>query len=339
MPSTPSNHVHSVRTITAMTAEGYELPVIDVTHPAFAVDDGPEAIEALRTAFIESERQRRRMPRFMMGLFMRLAARRSLLLRALLQPDAAFLGGLSTYVMKLGADNLVSPFDDRVDRKVAASPPVVSVRVRLQQLARLLADGLAQDLAGRPGVPLHLINIGGGSAIDSLNALILLRRSTPEVLARPVTIHVLDIDARAPVFGANALAALRADNGPLTGQDIKFSHQRYNWDETEPLQRLLNELVSGRAIIAASSEGALFEYASDDSVLANLRVLHANDVQVMTGSVTRADDLALGMLANSRFTLMPRGIEGFSSLVARAGFAVARVAPALLSDQVLLRPS
>jgi hypothetical protein len=338
MPTTTPIPSGGLKTITAMTAEGYELPVIDVTHPAFAVDDGPEAVRALRAAFIESERRRKRVPKFLMSLFVRLAARRSLLLRALMRSDAAFLGGLSTYVLKLGADNLVAPFGDRVDRQVAGSPAGVAIRVRLQQTARLLAEGLEQDLVARPGAPLHLINIGGGSAIDSLNALILLRRSAGDALARPVTIHVLDLDARAPEFGANALAALRAADGPLAGQNIRLTHRHYAWDDTEPLARLMAELSSGPAVIAASSEGALFEYGSDDAVIGNLRVLRAHAVRPVTGSVTRADDVTLETLTNSRFKLVPRGIERFSALAGRAGYLVAHVESALLSDQVMLRP-
>jgi hypothetical protein len=338
MPTTTPIPSRGLKTITAMTAEGYELPVIDVTHPAFAVDDSPEAVGALRAAFIESALRRKRVPKFVMSLFIGLAARRSLLLRALMRSDAAFLGGLSTYVLKLGADNLVAPFDDRIDRKVAGSPAGVAIRVRLQQTARLLAQGLEQDLVARPGVPLHLINIGGGSAIDSLNALILLRRSARDALARPVMIHVLDLDARAPEFGANALAALRAADGPLAGQNICLAHRHYAWDDTEPLARLLDGLSTEPAIIAASSEGALFEYGNDDAVIGNLRVLRGHVVRPVTGSVTRADDVTLETLTTSRFKLVPRGIEKFSALVGRAGYSVVRVEPALLSDQVMLCP-
>jgi hypothetical protein len=155
MPTTPSRptvrekalgeNTLGERTITAMTADGYALPVIDVTHPAFAVDDSVEAVAALRAAFIKYERRRKRVPKILWILLTRMAARRSLLLRALLRSDEAFLGGLSTYVLKLGADNLVPPFDDRVDRQVAASPAGFAIRLRLQQTARLLAEGLEQD--------------------------------------------------------------------------------------------------------------------------------------------------------------------------------------------------
>ena len=79
------------------------------------------------------------------------------------------------------------------------------MRLRLQQTAKLMAEGLEHDLVAAPGVPLHLFNIAGGPAIDSLNALILLRRAGADVLARQITIQVLDVDARGPFFGANAL--------------------------------------------------------------------------------------------------------------------------------------
>jgi hypothetical protein len=335
MPSSPEN---SRRVVTAATTEGYAFPVIDVTNPAFALDDSPKAIDALRRGSIEyGRRYSRLLPNLLMRLLVRVLARNSLLLRALTQPDAAYLGGLSTYVMKLGPDNLVAPFNERVDRKVAASPQVTSVRVRLQQTARLLAQGLEEDLAGRAGVALHLINIGGGSAIDALNALILLKRSAPMLLARPVTIHVLDLDPRAPQFGANALAALQAPVGPLAGLDIRLVYRRYAWDETAPLARLLGEVASDGAALAASSEGALFEYGTDAAIVDNLRVLRTHGVGTVAGSVTRADELALTTLADSRFKLRPRGIEVFSRLAAQAGFAVARVEQSVMSDQVLLR--
>lgn len=323
----------------AMTAEGYQLPVIDVTNPCFGVADDPEAVDALRDAFIESERRRNRVPKFLMDLFLWSAARRSLLVRALLRPEAAFLGGLSTYVMKLGVNNLRPPFSSKIDQQLVASPAATSMRVRLQQTARLMAEGLEQDLVERPGAPLHLINIGGGPAIDSLNALILLKNVHPDVLARPVTIHVLDVDAGGPFFGANALAALAADDGPLAGLHISLKHETYSWTNTGVLERLIGDLSAQGTIVAASSEGALFEYASDDAVIANLKALRSSGrgVALVAGSVTRADKITHQMIASSRFKLVPRGIDGFAPLAARAGFTIAHVESALVSDQVLLR--
>ena len=72
-------------------------------------------------------------------------------------------------------------------------------------------------------------------------------------------------------------------------------------------------------MIAASSEGALFEYGSDEAIVANLAALRAG--------------------AETQFRLIPRGLTGFAPLATRAGFAIAKAEPAWLSDQVLLRPA
>lgn len=326
----------------ARTTQGQELPIIDVTHPAFAVSDDAKSIEALRIAFAATERKHRQLPGFLLRYFMRSAAKRSLLARALLEPDGAVLPGLSTYLMKLGTDNLVPPFDRRIDRQFAAAPGVLSLRIRLQQVAKLLAQGLETDLARRPGSALHLINIGGGTAIDSLNSLILLRRSSVELLLRrQITIHVLDPDTNGPSFGASALAALGAEGAALAGLDVRLSHQAYNWNEAQPLRDLVSILTAEDAIVAASSEGALFEYGSDAAVVSNLKALHAEGrgARVVAGSVTRADEIMRHSLALNRFKLVPRGADGFSDLIAGTGFSVTRVEPALLSDQVQLRPA
>ena len=66
----------------AKTADGQELPVIDVTHPRFALADDPKAISALFDAYIEAERRQARIPAFLTRWMMRRAARRSPILRA-----------------------------------------------------------------------------------------------------------------------------------------------------------------------------------------------------------------------------------------------------------------
>lgn len=158
----------------ARTAQHLEIPVIDVSNPAFTVADDAQSVEALRQASVGMTRRNARMPRFLLRLLIRAAAKRSSLAQAMLRnTDKTFLPGMDTYLIKLGADNLVPPFDTPADRRFAAYPGILGVRIRLQQTARLLAEGLEPTLSARPGAPLHLLNIGGGSAIDSLNALIL----------------------------------------------------------------------------------------------------------------------------------------------------------------------
>ncbi len=117
------------------------------------------------------------------------------------------------------------------------------------------------------------------------------------------------------------------------------SIKSYNWNEPAVLAELMRELVSQEALIAASSEGALFEYGSDDAIISNLKVLKAgrSGAIAVAGSVTKDDAIRRRMIANTPFKLFPRGIEGFAPLAAQAGFAIAKVETALMSDQVLLR--
>jgi hypothetical protein len=322
----------------AMSANGLLLPVIDVTHPRFALLDDAASNAALFSAYLEAERQQARIPQFVTRVLLSLAARNSLLLRALLHSDTGFLDGLMTYVMKLGADNLPPPFNSKVDRRVAATPHVISMRLRLQQCAELLADGLQQALLDAPSAPLHFINIGGGTAIDSLNALLLLQHRAAYLLARPIRITVFDLDRDGPIFGAHAAAALTGDGRALSGLDLHFRHEPYDWNQVAPLAEAVHGATAGDTLLAVSSEGGLFEYGSDAAIVANLSALSSGHPRaaLVVGSVTRPDPALRGRIAGGKFKLIPRGVDGFAPLASRGGFVVTRVRSTPLSDQVLL---
>ena len=324
--------------IQALTRNGYYLPVIDVTDPRFAVPDDPDSLRKLLDAAREEERRNRRIPKFIMRWLLRSAANRSLLLQPLLAGNATFLDGMSTYLMKLGANNLVPPYDSPMDRRVAASPNLTLLRLRTQQVARLIADALAAELAQAAAAPLHLINIAGGPAIDSLNTLLILNRAHRDLLRRKIVVHVLDLDEAGSFFGNNALAALMKDGAPLAGLDVVFERRPYDWHEPAPLGALLRELGAAGAIVAPSSEGGLFEYGSDAAVVANLEALRAGNVKLVAGSVTSSNEMHRRQITAGRFKLVPRGLEGFAPLAARAGYRIAQAETVLLSDQVLLRP-
>src|ERR1043166_6608422 len=102
--------------------------------------------------------------------------------------------------------------------------------------------------------------------------------------------------------------------------------------------RLLAELAARGAIIAASSEGGLFEYGTDDAIVANLTALAKAGVPIVAGSVTSSSEEPKRMIAQARFKIFPRGREGFAPLAERSGYAIAESRPAIISDQVLLRP-
>lgn len=327
--------------IYARTREGFDLPVIDITNPHFTVPDDPAAARRAKEAYVAEEDRRRYIPEFIMRMMLRVVASKSRLVGALLNSDAGYLDSISTYVLKLGPDNLAPPYDSPLDLRVASSPHVLLIRLRMQQVAHLMAEGLADDLAAAGATaPLRLINIGGGTALDSINALIVLHRDRPDLVNRPIAIEVLDANADGAFFGANALAALKAGRGPLAGLDIGMNHHDYDWDKPALLEGLVDKLASAGAVIAASSEGALFEYGSDRAIVANLTALHAcgAGARFVAGSVTVDDDINRRMIAQTGFKLVPRGIAGFAPLAAEAGFRVVKVEQAFLSEQVLLRP-
>jgi len=322
----------------ATTADGLRLPVIDVTHPAFAVPDDPASLAARRDAFLAWDRRNRRTPTIVTRLLMRMGARRSPLLRRILKSDNGYLDSITTYMVKLGADHLPPGFDGPVDRKVAAAPHMTLVRLRMQQIARLLAEALVAPLGDAPDAPLHLVNIAGGPALDSSNALIILAREYATLIHRPIAIHVFDAQQDGPTFGARALLALAAPGGPLHGLEVKFQHHPYDWNDTAPLAHLLAELAARRAIIAASSEGGLFEYGTDDAIVANLTALARAGVPIVAGSVTSSSEVRKRMLAQTTFRLFPRGLEGFAPLAEQSGYAIAESRTAVVSEQVLLLP-
>jgi hypothetical protein len=186
------------------------------------------------------------------------------------------------------------------------------------------------------------LNIGGGPAIDSLNALLLVRKRQPGALiGRQVFIHSLDLDVAGSDFGSRALASLLADDGPLHDLEISFHYTPYNWSDATELRSLVKSLGDERSVVAASSEGALFEYGSDEDIAGNLQALgeFAPADTVIVGSVTRADDLgrkANGSGVGSRAKLQFRGMEAFTALALRSGWKTSRVINRPLSHDVLL---
>ncbi|MBZ6077055.1 hypothetical protein [Microvirga puerhi] len=323
----------------ARTMEGYDLPVIDVTHPCFALSEDPESVQALYDALLRDEERNRRVPKFLLRMMVKSAAKRSRLFRAMFGSGTSYLDGLSTYAMKLGPDNLLPPYDTPMDRRFAATPHVTFMRLRMQQMAHLLADWLASKLTASDRRELHLINIAGGPGMDSINGLILLACKTPELLRRPITIHVLDLDGAGPFFGERAVSQLKAKGGRLHGLDVTLTHRPYDWKETSTLETLVEELVWQGSVIAAMSEGGLFEYGSDEAIIANLKALRADGrgARCVIGSVTRTQQERARLTGASQFKIIPRGLEVFAPLAAQAGFRVGEIRQTAWSDQVELR--
>jgi hypothetical protein len=315
---------------------GIDLAVVDITHPAFAVAVTDDELAAMADRHIvELAQQRAMAPAIQQAL------EQSQIGRSLRAASGSYLAGMPTYILKLGPENLGAAETSPVDRHIAASFPAFALRVRLQDMARLLADGLAgMRLDARRQV--RLINIAGGPASDSWNALILLQAELPELLAgRGVVIAVLDLDETGPAFGQRALAALRTPGAPLNGLDVAVRHVRYGWSDASRLRQALDELGAGEAACAISSEGGLFEYGTDAEIVANLGELHAGTAAdaVMVGSVTRESELMRISQGLHGILLHPRTVDAFRALAAEAGWTVNRLIERPLSYHVSLLKS
>jgi hypothetical protein len=270
-------------------------------------------------------------------------SRRSVLMRGIRRSRGRYLDGIDANLLKLGPDNLGDGYAGRLDRTVAGTMPALSTRLRLRNVAELIAEALVPHLRAQPGVSLRMVSIGGGPAMDSLNALLLLRRDHPRLLDdRPAHLHVLDPDRAGAGFGGRALAALRADGGPLQGVPATLEHHFYDWSDCRALASLAAGWDLEHAIVACSSEGGLFEYGTDEVIAANLEALRllVPPTSFIAGSVTSDCPVTDAVRASSPpQTTRPRSLEGFATLANRAGWRLDRAIDNLMTFDVRLRPS
>lgn len=323
----------------AITDDGLELPVIDVTHPAFAIHLGDQELDGLLKKHLKDVENQEKSPAFIRRLVLGFMQRQSFLMQAIAASAGTFMTGMNTYILKLGPANLNGAYATNIDRMLAGALPVLSMRLRFQDIVRLLVDGLAPALAGNSIAALHLLNIGGGPAIDSLNALLVIQKEHPGLLTgRRTFIHILDLDDAGPNFGRRALTSLMAENGPLHNLDIGFDHLKYDWSDTTVLRELAGTFGAGPVIVAASSEGALFEYGSDDEIITNLRTLLeiSSGGTAVVGTVTRADETGRVLNSGSQAAINLRGLEAFRSLALRAGWKITKCIDRPLSHDILM---
>jgi hypothetical protein len=320
------------------TADGLELPVIDVTHPAFKLELTEAEQKAHVVKFLAVCERRARLPRFLRTTLTRWALRNSALGKGILAAGGGALGAIETYVFKLGPENL-GTWAKPMDRRIAASLPALAVRLRLQDMARLMADALLSALRASADRPLRFLNLAGGTAIDSLNALLVLRKEAAGLLARPIAIDVLDRDSIGPELGERLLQALQADGAPLEGLTITFCHTLWDWRSGGAiLSAVAIAARATNAIAIASSEGGLFEYGTDAEIVDALKRLRDGNLVGVVGSVTRADEPIRRLHSDGGVATRPRGLDAFCKLIAPTGWAVSRAIERPFSDHVTLSP-
>jgi hypothetical protein len=305
----------------AATADGVELPVVDITNPEFAVEVGPSDMPAFVASSLRSLRQWSRLPAFV---------RRRISRGSMLTPSSngPFLSGMATYLNKLGPANLDPALFGDFDRRASAMLSSVAVRLRLRSVSRLLADALISHLEAHSERSVRLISIAGGPATDSINALLLLNQDRPDLLTgREVVVQVLDIDTVGPRFASAALRALCGLGAPLSGIDATVVHTPYDWSRPAELGSLLEAVHSNSIVPVCSSEGGLFEYGSDEEVVSNLRALMvaASPAPVFIGTAWHDNEASKVLRSVGSLAITPREVERISALAGAAGWSLRRI--------------
>ncbi len=305
----------------ATTDDGTTLPIIDVTNPAFMLTISDSDLAEKTAQFVADAPRRAQMsPEILEAL------KQSTLGKGLMAASGSFLTGLNTYRFKLGPNQFRE--DEMIDRAIASSAPALAIRLRLQDMARFLADGLARILPDHPDQPMTFVNIAGGPAPDTWNALIHLQNTHAQLLAgRAIHVAVLDLDHQGPSFGRRALEALCSAEAPLCGLNIQHQHITYDWSHTERMAEILASLDVNDSACAISSEGGLFEYGSDQQIVANLRQLRAATPSdaFIAGTVTRDSDVIQAAHGGSTIKTIPRTLDAFRELTSAAGWRIQRV--------------
>ncbi|MBE7556019.1 MAG: hypothetical protein HS126_33610 [Anaerolineales bacterium] len=166
----------------AVADDGIELPVIDITHPAFAFDMSEAELSALIDQMVLSVQRAAQTP----AAVMQALAQQSILLRGMAESADTYTTGMMTYLHKLGPDNLGEGYASPLDRQWA-DPTVL--RPMMDRIALREAVAVGSSEGG-------LFEFASDEEIvANLQAL---REGTPDdfVMVGPVVRDASTLDAR-----------------------------------------------------------------------------------------------------------------------------------------------
>ena len=175
--------------------------------------------------------------------------------------------------------------------------------------------------------------------MDSINLLILLNRDRSDILAgRSIRIHALDLESPGPIFGSRALQALQRPGAPLEGLDVTLEHTPYQWAEPQRLQSYLEIMNLQESVVAAASEGGLFDYGTDTEIRGHLKILHAMAPEhaVVAATTTPIDGPGSAFNRTSGARTISRSREAFAELAANEGWEISGFAKVLMNDVLVL---
>lgn len=270
-----------------------QLPILDITHPLFnaSIDEQAYHLNCRKSA--RSIESLKKMPRFIQNIFVKMSS-----------VDNSYLSGMRTLVYKLSPELSRGIKLGFRDKWAVKQTSFMGLRIRLRDLCRLQSKILQPQLKQFPERNLCFFNIAGGAATDSINTLILIQESDPDLLkGRKIEINILDIDTYGPNFAKRCIDVLKQPGERFYGLDITLNIIHYDWSQPEELLKLSLERAGW--IQFCSSEGGLFEYGSDSDIIENLNHLF---------TTSPADARVTGSLIFDRAHVNP-GYLGFTEFI------------------------
>jgi hypothetical protein len=316
----------------AFTENGIELPVLDISHPQFISSINEVVLDKmLKEIEIKGDERAKRFNK-MPSFFKNYLAKRSYIMAGLMLKDTndTFLNGMSTLMMKLGPGLIGKGRKKFFDRLGSKSFGAVTLRMRIRDISKLQSETLLPQLLKEPGKNLCFINIAGGAASDSINTLITLQKKNPSLLnGREIEINVLDVDMFGPSFARQCIQSLKVVGGCFHNLNITFNYLNYNWNNTAKLSELM--LNRNDWIKICSSEGGLFEYATDTDIIQNLNELYnnsQNDLKIVGSLIRDVNTVDAGILSSMKITNIKArllGIEGLKRNLEKTKWTIERV--------------
>jgi hypothetical protein len=313
----------------AFTENGIELPVLDITHPLFLKSINEEELDKMIKEIRQKGEERAesfsKIPAFIKNFM----AKRSYIMAGFMLKDTddTFLSGMSTLMMKFGPGLIGKGGGKFFDRLGSKALGAILLRMRVRDICKLHTDILETQLMKEKNKNLCFINIAGGAACDSINAIIMVHKKDPSLLKnREIEISVFDIDRFGPSFAKNCVESLKSHGNYFSGLNISFNHMYYNWNDTTILKDFL--LKRKEWLTIASSEGGLFEYATDEDIIRNLNVLHdnsQNNMKIVGSAIRDVNTVDPGIIASMKLTNIKArllGTEGLKKTLNETNWAI-----------------
>ena len=313
----------------AFTKDGIELPVLDITNPLFISSIDEEKLERTIRKVAPEARKRAESFNKIPVFIKRFLSKRSFIMAGMMEMISGneYVSGLNTMIMKLGPGLIGKGSKKLLDRFGSGAVGAVMVRMRTRDTSVFIADSIKNVLKEYPGKNLCLINIGGGTATDSLNSLILVQKSEPGVISDiNIELNILDIDDYGPYFAIRSTEELISENGVLRGINLSCRHIIYNWKNASSLGELL--MSRNDWITLFSSEGGLFEYGEEEDILNNLKIISENitNQTSISGSLVKdainVDPIFSETLDITTIKPMQYGMEGLIRLADKSGWKI-----------------